>query len=938
MKRVCTFFIILIALSCWTSVADAQTVRMPDANLAAVVRDALGLAPGAPITRQAMQRLTSLNAQSSKVREVTGQEGWIENITGLEQATQLTTLFLSNNRIRDIVPLSRLTQLEELTIWNNQIRDIGPLAGLKRLTWLGIFDNPINNFAPLAGLVRLRDLSVSVQRISDLRRHVDLTQLEQLGLRGSGNRIEDLHLLANLTQLMHLDIGYAQVRDLSFLERLMQLESLDLYVNEISDLKPLANLTQLESLDLYWNEISDLKPLANLTQLRWLNLGWNQIRDVTPLASLVNLELLRLRDNPIQDASPLAALTKLRDVDIEIPDPPPGATTEPAATGNVVMPDAKLASAVRKALGLGSNAAISKQKIQGLTRLDARDSQIKNLSGLEHATQLTHLFLYYNQISDVSPLRGLTQLRHLGLDGNQISNVRPLSGLKQLELLHIGVNKINNSGVQLLSNLTELKWLSLHVNQISNITPLAKLAKLEGLWLSGNTIRDVSPLAGLVNLETLHLDGNPIQDTSPLASLTKLRDVDIEISQVGAGAGPKIEGPWLWTIVPTGGSGGRAAAVSGRDWLATASGGAVREQQIATRGAIAGAAVGNKAWTPGKLAPTGGDNITQMVNAIGLGTGDIDNHVAYGSIAFHSPRQQNTQLYVGSDDAVKVWLNGVLVHSNPIDRASSNYQDAFPVTLKQGKNILLVAVYEETVLWSGFFGFEKAAVYSLVITPVVQVGASERPPMYWINVNSGTLHRLVGAEVENLVPNVRNATGLAMDVAGGKLYWTERTGDSTGRIRRANLDGTNVRLVKNLTSVPQGIALDAANGKIYVTNAWGKIQRLNVDGSNFQPNLITDLESPRGLALDVSGGKVYWAETTGRIRRANLDGSNVEDVATGLGTPINIAIFDNTVYWTEKIGENSGEIRFVNLQGNVVTRNSFTQGFPIGIAVDSCGE
>ena len=92
----------------------------------------------------------------------------------------------------------------------------------------------------------------------------------------------------------------------------------------------------------------------------------------------------------------------------------PGVTTAPAATGNVVMPDAKLASAVRKALGLGSNAAITKQRIQGLTRLDARDSQIKNLTGLEHATQLTHLFLYYNQISDVSPLRGLTQLEWLG--------------------------------------------------------------------------------------------------------------------------------------------------------------------------------------------------------------------------------------------------------------------------------------------------------------------------------------------------------------------------------------------------------------------------------------------------------------------------------------------------------------------------------------------
>ena len=954
MKRVCTFFVILIALSCWTSVADAQRIRMPDANLAAVVRDELGLAPGAPITRQAMQRLTFLNAQSYKVREATGQEGQIENITGLEQAGQLKRLWLGGNRIRDIRLLSRLTQLEELLIGDNQISDIGPLAGLKQLRVLEISGNPINDFSPLGGLARLQRLGISVQRISDLRRHVDLTRLQSLRLRGSGNQIEDLRLLANSTQLTNLSVSHAQLRDLSFLERLTQLESLNFFSNEISDLKPLANLTQLESLSLFSNEISDLKPLANLTQLRWLDLGWNQIsdlkplagltqlrslylrynqiRDVTPLAGLVKLEYLGLRENPIQDASPLAALTRLRDVDIDIPEPRPGVTTGPAATGNVVMPNAKLAAAVRKALGLGSNAAITKQRMRGLTELDARDSQIKNLTGLEHATQLTDLFLYYNQISDVSPLRGLTQLRNLGLDGNQISNIRPLSGLKQLELLHIGGNKINNSGVQLLSNLTQLKWLSLFGNQISNITPLAKLTKLEGLWISDNKIRDVSPLAGLVKLETLHLGGNPIQDTSPLASLTNLRDVNIDISQP---AGPKIEGPWLWTIVPTGGSGGRAAAVSGRDWLATASGGAVTEQQIATHGAIAGAAVGNKAWTPGKLAPTGDDNITLMVNAIGLGTGDINNHVAYGSIAFHSPRQQNTKLYVGSDDAVKVWLNGVLVHNNPVNRGSSDYQDAFPVTLKQGKNILLVAVYEQAGSWSGFFGFEKDAVYSLVITPVVQVGASERPPMYWVDTNSGTLHRLVGAEVENLVPSVRNATGLAIDVAGGKLYWTERTSDRTGRIRRASLNGRNVQLVKNLTSVPHDIALDAANGKIYVTNAWGKIQRLNVDGSNFQPNLITGLDAPKGLALDMLSGKVYWTETAGHIRRANLDGSNVEDVATGLGTPINIAIFDNTVYWTEKIGENSGEIRFVNLQGNVATRNSFTQGFPIGIAVDA---
>ena len=1013
MKRVCTFFIISIALSCWTSVADAQTVRMPDANLAAVVRDALGLAPGAPITRQAMQRLTSLNAQSSKVREVTGQEGWIENITGLEHATQLTTLFLYNNRIRDIVPLSRLTQLEELLIWNNQIRDIGPLAGLKRLTWLGIFDNPINNFAPLAGLVRLRDLSVSVQRISDLRRHVDLTQLEQLGLRGSGNRIEDLHLLANLTQLMHLDIGYAQVRDLSFLERLMQLESLDLYLNEISDLKPLANLTQLESLGLYWNEISDLEPIANLTQLRWLDLGRNQIsdlkplagltqlevlhlrdnqiRDVTPLASLVNLELLRLRDNPIQDASPLAALTKLRDVDIEIPDPPPGATTEPAATGNVVMPDAKLAAVVRKALGLGSNAAITKQRIQGLTRLDARDSQIKNLSGLEQATQLTQLFLYYNQIRDVSPLRGLTRLRHLGLDGNQISNVRPLSGLKQLELLHIGGNQINNSGVQLLSNLTQLKWLSLFGNQISNITPLAKLTKLEGLWIGGNTIRDVSPLAGLVNLETLHLDGNPIQDTSPLASLTKLRDVDIEIS---------APVPTTETIrpAPNGGTVGLPLTTGGRTVLQS------HKFYVYSRGTYyphenrVGRIVLNSPTVNRYIFDelTDRDNLTGFFRrggTIELIANPRMTDVDFGDVVISeimwglngtSPENQWIELYnttegaitlsasPNQDDWVFLFTYGAVSKRETIRDTGSEYANwkvvdrvsnmGWKVPGQSGnisQNQPLISMYRTINYTTGHVpdgtlaSSWKASTGRVSLLPpsygtpgtkhlqptsvVVQVGASERPPMYWINVNSGTLHRLVGAEVENLVPSVRNATGLAIDVAGGKLYWTEKTGDSTGRIRRANLDGRNVQLVKNLTSVPHGIALDAAEGKIYLTNAWGKIQRLNVDGSNFQPNLITDLERPKGLALDVSGGQVYWTEMSGRIRRANLDGSNIQDIPAGSGTPMNIAISSGSVYWTVKTGEERGEIRFANLIGNpnVSTYAEFNQGFPIGIAVDT---
>ena len=181
-----------------------------------------------------------------------------------------------------------------------------------------------------------------------------------------------------------------------------------------------------------------------------------------------------------------------------------------------------------------------------------------------------------------------------------------------------------------------------------------------------------------------------------------------------AQAGPKIEGPWLWTIAPTGDRSSEQAVTSGIDFLADASHGTVTETAIATEGASAGGIVGSKRWTPGKIAPTGGNNVNDLVNAIGLGSGDVDYHVAYGSITLDSPSEQGTTMYVGSDDTVKVWLNGALVHSNPVGGGAFGYQESFPISLRQGENILLVAVYESWGGWSGFFGFERGTTYSVL--------------------------------------------------------------------------------------------------------------------------------------------------------------------------------------------------------------------------------
>ena len=66
---------------------------------------------------------------------------------------------------------------------------------------------------------------------------------------------------------------------------------------------------------------------------------------------------------------------------------------------------------------------------------------IRDLTGLEHAANLTSLSLGYNLIVDISPLAGLTQLETLSLDHNSIADISPLAGLTQLDLRGLTITR-----------------------------------------------------------------------------------------------------------------------------------------------------------------------------------------------------------------------------------------------------------------------------------------------------------------------------------------------------------------------------------------------------------------------------------------------------------------------------------------------------------------
>ena len=486
----------------------------------------------------------------------------------------------------------------------------------------------------------------------------DLVPIPDVNLRAAveaalGKSPGDLITVGDMARLTRLEADEVGIGNLTGLEAATRLERIEFRHNAISDISPLAGLTQLNNIKLRGNRITDVSPLAGLINVDWLGLEENAITDLSPLRGLIKLNGIGISGNPVSNVSPLASLTSLEGIN---------AWSTPISDFSVLAKLPRL-----RWIGFGD------------------DKSITSLPSLKGLKTLRRLEINNCNISDLSPLAELTQLQWLGLINNTISDVSPLRNLKNLE------------------------HLNLDANVISDVSSLAKLTRLKVLYLENNVISDVSPLAGFKNLDRLDLRNNAISDFSALDGLPEKTFVRMDGNPGFRAGGPKITGPWLWAIV-------RGTRLDdSTDFLSRATGGAATELKVATNGAKEGKAVGKSVWTLHRISATDGDNINRMTDALGWGTGEeIYDHIVYGSVVLDSPEKQSTTMFVGSDDSVKVWLNGELVHKAFVARGAGDYQDFFPATLKQGKNVLLVALDNHGHGgFSGFFGFAPDARYEV---------------------------------------------------------------------------------------------------------------------------------------------------------------------------------------------------------------------------------
>lgn len=729
-----------------------------------------------------LTKLSFLDAQDNSISDISPLAGLnnlkglilkgnlISDISPLTGLTNLENLRVNGNFISDYSPITNLTSLKEVWISNTSLSDLSLFAGLNNLEGIHVWDTPVKDLSPLAGLTKLRWLNFGRTPISDLAPLTNLTNLRKLTFYDCGIQDEDLSFLVGLKELTFLKIPHNTISDLSPLEGLTQLSYLEIGNNMVSDVSSLAGLTNLVTLWIDNNEILDISSLAGLTNLKEFNLRNNPITDFSYLSDLiententnilfdVTIPDLNLRaaiaetlgkenaDTVPFTLAEMATLTSLKASDRDIKDLTGLESAikleEMWISGNSVSDLSPLA-VLTNFIGLHAwETSISDlSPLTGMTKLrwlDFGNTPVSDLSPLSDMTSLRKLTFYACDIKDISPLSGLTGLTRLAVGGNReisdasavaelinlehldfhhdsISDLKPLAGLTKLKYLNLYDNRLI-SDVSPLAGLTSLTSLNLGQNMISDVSHLSQLINLTSLELPRNMLIDVSPLAGLINLETLNLRENSIDDFSTLQRLSENTYI-VMLNNPGAPVeGPTIEGPWLWMLVPG------ESLDNTTDLLAEASGGIVTEQQVATKGATEGNAVGDNKWTAHKISSTTNfhkirNNMREVLHAFDLSENDeTSDNVLYGCVILGSPKEQETRMLVGGEGHHRIWLNGEQVYDNLSFRKYFdylNYSAFFSVTLKQGANILLVAV--DRGHWiTGHFGFEEGVEYTVI--------------------------------------------------------------------------------------------------------------------------------------------------------------------------------------------------------------------------------
>jgi sugar lactone lactonase YvrE len=194
--------------------------------------------------------------------------------------------------------------------------------------------------------------------------------------------------------------------------------------------------------------------------------------------------------------------------------------------------------------------------------------------------------------------------------------------------------------------------------------------------------------------------------------------------------------------------------------------------------------------------------------------------------------------------------------------------------------------------------------------------------LYWCDREGMRLMRanLDGSNMETLVDTSQGdprpgpdatkwCVGVAVDVDGGKVYWTQKGADNAGRGRifRAGIEIPTGQAAPNRADIevlydglpePIDLDLDLDDRVLYWTDRGdpprgNTVNRAPMDsGSLDRPTpeiVLTHLMEGIGIALDLKGDRMFVTDFGGNVLEAKLDGSDAKPLLVAQGNLTGIA-------------------------------------------------
>ena len=402
------------------------------------------------------------------------------DISAIGNLTKLTSLSLTNNekcqnKINDITVLSNLTNLQTLSLYGININNIEVLKNFTKLTRLALCSSNITDISFLSNFKEMETLELRTNSIVDITPIKEFEKLKYIDLQD--NKIEDISSMQewkNVENMTYILLANNNIKDISVLQQVMEraenIKSFSLYGNCFEDISVIKELKKLDNFSCFnfgaieyninlgkieKDSVQEIQLPKTMNQVEEIynDLTWRvYIYDEYSLGEEDNVELTGNKykiDTSYYGKQKIIinksgsekeysySPNKITSIRINI-------CFEIEADGDknkeITFKDENLNKVLLEKYDVDNDKKITEYDILNLTKLDASQSQIKDLTGIEQAINLRYVGLYGNQIKDISPLMSLDKIGILELSNNDITDITCLENRKFKHIYSIDFN------------------------------------------------------------------------------------------------------------------------------------------------------------------------------------------------------------------------------------------------------------------------------------------------------------------------------------------------------------------------------------------------------------------------------------------------------------------------------------------------------------------